>query len=295
MKAICRLASTGALFLSLLLVGCSLFPTTRKLPVPRVPMITQTLAPEELVAHLNQRWETINTLTAKVEFRASVAKSKQGIATDYPGVEGHILLRKPEMLRVVGQLYGIRVFDMASDGKNFTLSIPQKSKVIKGANSVKKKSTNPFENLRPGFFLDAMLVRGLNPDDHYSVTSETFMVEDAAKKHLFSVPEYILHITRYKQGSQQETPVRVVYFHREDLLPYQQDIYDSEGNLETQVLYSAYKNFEGNKYPSTVSIKRPLEEIQIVLTVEDVKENMALTDDQFVVKIPDGAVTQQLE
>jgi outer membrane lipoprotein-sorting protein len=295
MKAVCRLASTGALFLSLLLAGCSLFPTTRKLPVPRAPMITQTLAPEELVAHLNQRWEAINTLTAKVELRASVTKTAQGVVTDYPGVEGHILLRKPEMLRVVGQLYGIRVFDMDSDGKNFTLSIPQKNKVIKGANSVKKKSANPFENLRPGFFLDAMLVRGLNADDQYSVTSETFIVEDAAKKHLFSVPEYILHITRYKQGSQQETPVRVVYLHRDDLLPYQQDIYDSEGNLETQVLYTAYKNFEGSKYPSTVTIKRPLEEIQIVLTVDDVKENLTLTDDQFVVKIPEGAVTQQLE
>ncbi len=295
MKANCRLASVAALCLPILLAGCSLFPTTRKLPVPKAPMITQTLAPEELVAHLNQRWEAINTLTAKVELHASVAKSRQGVATDYPGVEGHILLRKPEMLRVVGQLYGIRVFDMASDGNNFTLSIPQKNKVIKGANSVKKKSANPFENLRPGFFLDAMLVRGLNPDDQYSVTSETFMVEDASKKHLFSVPEYILHITRYKSGSQQETPVRVVYFHRDDLLPYQQDIYDSEGNLETQVLYTAYKDFEGSKYPSTVTIKRPLEEIQISLTVDDVKENQTLSDDQFVVKIPEGAVTQQLE
>ena len=289
MNACRRLACYAALLLPILLTGCSLFPTTRKLPVPKAPLVTQTISPEQLVGQLNERWAHINTLTAKVEFHVSVAKSKEGVATDYPSVEGHILMHKPAMLRVVGQMIGIRVFDMASDGKDFTLSIPHESKIFKGSNSVKKKSLNTWENLRPGFFFDAMLVRGLDPDDQYSVTSETFMVEDAAKKRLLSVPEYILRITRYKPGSQKETPARVVYFHRDDLLPYQQDVYDSEGNLETQVTYFAYQDFEGAKYPSSVTIKRPLEETQIVLTVEDVHENLPIADDTFVLKTPEGA------
>jgi outer membrane lipoprotein-sorting protein len=91
------------------------------------------------------------------------------------------------------------------------------------------------------------------------------------------------------------TPVRVVTFHRDDLLPYQQDLYDSDGNLETQVNYANYRDFESGKYPSTIVIKRPLEEYQVVLNVEDVKENQTLTDDQFVVKVPEGTETQQLE
>jgi hypothetical protein len=44
-----------------------------------------------------------------------------------------------------------------------------------------------------------------------------------------------------------------------------------------------------------VTIRRPLEEYQIVLTVEKVVENMALTDDQFLVKVPEGTQLQQLE
>jgi len=140
-----------------------------------------------------------------------------------------------------------------------------------------------------------MLVRGLAPDDQYSVTSEIFVVEDAARKHLFSVPEYILRITRPKPGSQQQTLVRVVYFHRDDLLPYQQDIYDSEGKFETQVTYAAYQDFEGGKYPTTVTIKRPLEEIQIVLTVDEVHQNMLLKDDQFAVTFPPETPVQKLE
>jgi hypothetical protein len=88
---------------------------------------------------------------------------------------------------------------------------------------------------------------------------------------------------------------RVVYFHRDDLQPYQEDIYDSEGNLETQVIYSGYRDFDSATYPSSIIIKRPVEEIQIVLRVEEVKENPPLGDDQFVVKPAEGATIQNLE
>ena len=292
MKAACRLAWVPAALFLPLVTGCSLFPTTRQLPVPKAPTITQTISPEDLVARLNKRWDSINTLTAKVEFRASVTKSKEGIATDYPSVEGHILMRKPESLRVVGQLIGISVFDMASDGNCFTLSMPHEDKVIKGCGPAKVKSKNTWENLRPGFFFDAMLVRGMESDDRYSVTSETIIVEDPAKKHLFTVPEYVLHITRYMTGSQKELTERVVYFHRDDLLPSEQDIYDAGGTLETQVVYTNYQDFENGTFPSTVTIKRLPEDIQIVLTVEDMHQNQTLPDEQFVVQIPKGSKIQ---
>lgn len=285
----------GLLFVPLLLTGCSLLPTTRKLPIPKAPVLTQSVSPDELVDRLNKRWVGINSLTAKVEFRATKAKSKEGVATDYPTVEGHILMAKPEQLRVVGQLIGVRVFDMASDGKDFTLSIPHENLVITGSNASKKKSKNTWENLRPGFFFDAMLVRALDPDDLYSVVTDSETVEDTARKHLFSVPEYVLSISRRKPGTQQLIPVRVVTFRRDNLLPYQQDLYDADGNLETQVIYGTYQDFEGSQYPSTVTIKRPQEEIQIVLTVEDVHENLPIASDTFTIPTPAGAKLQHVE
>jgi hypothetical protein len=295
MKARLRLALAGALLLPILLTGCSLFPTTRKLPVPKAPSITQTVTPGELVARLNQRWDALKTLTATVEIQASVIKTKEGVAKDYPTLRGFVLMRKPAMLRVVGQDLGVRMFDMASDGTDSTLYIPLQKKALKFSNSLKKKSANALENLRPEFFLDAMAVRGLDPEDEYSVISNTVTVEDAARKHLYSVPEYILNIQRRKPETPQLGMVRVVYFHRDDLQPYQQDIYDNEGNLETQVFYSGYRDFDSAMYPSSITIKRPVEEIQIVLTVEKVTENQILKDDQFVVTIPEGTDTQHLE
>jgi hypothetical protein len=100
---------------------------------------------------------------------------------------------------------------------------------------------------------------------------------------------------RKKPGSPELTPVRLIHFHRDDLLPYEQDIYDSNGNLETQVTYAAYTEYGGNRYPSVVTILRPMEEFRIVLNVDKVTQNMKLNDDQFLLKIPDGIEIKNLE
>jgi hypothetical protein len=297
----CRHGCAAVLVLPLLLSGCSLLPTTRKLPIPKAPMIELTVAPDDLVAHLNKRWAGLENLTAGVEMQASLIKSKEGMAKDLPTFRGNILMRKPEMLRVYGRLpvIGTRAFDMVSDGKEFTLWIPSKNVVYRGNKFLRKKSVNQLENLRPGFFLDALIVRGLEPDDLYAVVTDMETVEDAARKHLYNIPEYVLTISRSKPGSRQLTPVRVITFRRDDLLPYQQDIYDSEGNLETHVVYTGYQDFGTSKYPTTVVIKRPLEEVEVVLTIDKVVENQKLTDDewhkQFELKPTEGTPIQKLE
>lgn len=292
-----NLLAMGLLAAPLLLTGCSsLFPMKRHLPVPKAPPNVQTATPEELVQKLDQRWNSFNNLTATVEIQATLLKQQQGLATDYPSIHGWIVMQKPEMLRVVGQYLGVRVFNMASDGKTFTILIPSKDKAIEGSTSVVKKSQNQFENLRPGFFFDAMMVRGLDPDDYYTEIADTETIEDAAKKHLYMMPEYVLSITRHaSNGSRRDKPVRVITFHRDTLLPSNQDLYDAHGNLESQVTYSAYKRFGDTDYPTHVIIKRPLEGIQLVLTVEKVDTDLKLPPDEFSVQIPPGTQIQHLE
>jgi hypothetical protein len=297
MKTISRLACIPALLLPPLLSGCFVISTTRRLPVPKTPAITQTVTPDELVKQLNDRWNSMDSMTAKVEILTSVLKTKEGLAKDYTRLGGIIVMRKPEQLRVLGRapVIGITMFDMASDGKKFTLYIPAKNIAYKGSATLKKKSDIQYENMRPGFFLDALAVRGLEPDDFYSVTTDSETVEDTAKKHLYFVPEYILSVTKHIPGSHRDQPVRVITFHRDDMLPYEQDLYDSEGNLETHVTYRDYLDFGSGLYPSTVTIKRPLEDSQIVLLVEKATKNVPVTEDQFVVNVPEGTPIKNLE
>lgn len=291
----CALCGAG-LSLPLLLAGCSLFPTTRHLPVPKAPPLVQTATPEQLVAQLNQHWNALKNLTATVEIQASELKTAQGVEKNFPSSRGYIIIAKPRMLRVAGTYFGVKIFDMASNGDQFTLVIPPKGMGIEGSNTVKEKSANPLENLRPDFFFDAIVVRGLEPDESYMVSADTDTIEDATKKHLYVEPEYVLTVMHRAEGDHgQFVPVRQVTFHRDDLLPYEQDLYDAAGNLDTVITYANYADFSAGKYPSRVTIKRPMEGIVLTLTVERVQENVDLPADEFVVKIPSGYKVRNLK
>ena len=280
-----RRVAAIALVLPLFLSGCLV--TRRKLPVPKAPAVVQEATPEQLVRQIDDRWSALQTLNATVEMRATVTHAQKGESSEYPSIRGIILLKKPSMLRVYGRVpvVGTRLLDMMSDGKTFTLWIPSKNEAIEGpAAESQNKSTNQFENMRPGFFFDAMVVRGLEPGDEYYVTADTDTVEDVAKKHLLLQPEYLLNIVHRKPNSQELAPVRVIHFHRDDLLPHQQDLYDQQGTLRTQVFYGAYANYGENQYPSTITIKRPVEELQLTLTLEKLTENAPLKDEDFQFK-----------
>jgi hypothetical protein len=293
MKIVHRSGCAAALALPLLLAGCSLFPTTRHLPLPR-PMTVQSATPKELVNQINQGWDALNSMTAKVDIQATELKTSEGLEKDFPTITGYIVMRKPDKLRVRGTDFAVTVFDMASDGSNFTLLIPTEKTAFEGANTVKEKSTNPLLNLRPQFFLNAIAVRGLDPGNEYMVAGDSETIEDPARKHLYIEQEYTLSVMQPKAGPE-KLPLRVITFHRDDMLPYDQDIYDSDGNLEEQITYSNYAQYGNIKYPSKMTIKGPQAGIQLVLTVENVQQNVELTDDQFQVKIPEGATIKQLK
>jgi outer membrane lipoprotein-sorting protein len=294
-----RLAALAVLALTLpALTGCvSLFVSKRKLLVPIAPATVQTASADQLVASMNQSWDKFQSMTAAVDIQASHLKAREGVATDYPTFRANLLLSKPNKLRILGRtpLVQTTMFDLASDGTNFTLVIPHNNVVYHGLNSSKGTSPNWYENLRPGFLFNAMVVRGVEQDELYSVTSESITEEDAASKHLLLHPEYVLNIVRRKPNSQELFPVRVVRFHREDLLPYEQDLYDDAGVMETQVIYGPYKDFEGAKYPGTITLKRPQDEYQLVMTVERVVSNPTLTDDQFQAVIPKGSTVKEMQ
>ena len=290
-----RLAS-GLLALPLLLQSGCLF-TTRKLPKPRTPAVIQNASGEELVDQINKRWDDMQSLNITVEIQASVTKEKEGVARDYTSIRGHILMRKPEMVRVLGQVpvLGTRAFDMASDGKGFTLFIPSKEMAYKGSSTEAPNGATGLENMRPTLFFDAMFVRGIGPKEEYTKTADIDTQEDPAKKHLLVIPEYILSVMRPRPDSRELQPLRVIHIHREDLLPYQQDLYDEHNNLDTVVTYGRYADYGDHKYPSTVTIRRPMEQYQVVLSVEKVTENMPLSDDQFQIKLPEGTKIKNLD
>jgi hypothetical protein len=257
----------------------------------------------QLVDAINQRYSQVNSLKATVDFDASVGGTRLGRQTDYTSLSGILLFRKPQMLRVLGlvPVLHTRAFDLASDSTNFTLLIPPKSRAIEGANTLTKPAANPIENLRPELFLDAILVQPISPDQIISTINDSKTLQDPKTKELSELPEYDL--TVLKEGTPLPAPavvkiarpLRVIRFGRLNLLPVELDIYNESGDLEMQVIYGPYKNFDGFPFPSSIDIDRPLDEFHVLLTIEKLTVNEKLEDDQFAQQVPAGYQVQKLQ
>ena len=290
----------SALFLPVV-TGC--LSHTRKLEQPQlIPVINPNVA--QLIEIINRRYQQVSSLTATLDFAVSVSGSDRTEWTDYTSCSGYLLFRKPHMLRVLVlvPVLHTRVMDLASDGTTFTLFIPPKNRAIEGKNTVTKISLNPLENLRPNVFLDTFLVHEIAPNEMVSVIHERTMKKNGRTKRLMESPEYDLTVFDDVPRSADSAPVqiakpqRVIRFTQDDLLPIGQDIYDANGNPETEVVYGPYRNFDGGiVFPSTIDINRPFEGYRIRLTVSKLAVNQPVTDDTFELKIPKGIQVEKVE
>ncbi|MGH9616560.1 MAG: hypothetical protein ACRD28_07440 [Acidobacteriaceae bacterium] len=283
-----------ALLPMLALSGC--LKHTRLLEKPQAPAVVMSASEPQLIQQLDQRYNAIHSMNATVLIRASVGGVNKGKETDYTSVRGYILLRQPSMLRVLGLLPVIetRAFDMASNGKSFTLLIPPKSLAVTGTRTVTAPSPNPLMNLRPAVFYDSLLIKPVGPNELVYMTSDTGVVRDPKTHRLMEEPAYELGILRRLANSQQLLPERVVHISRTDLLPFQQDEYNDQGILVTRTMYSDYRMFDQILYPTKIRITRPVDGYQIALTIEKLAFNHPLANDQFELKIPPGTKIERL-
>ncbi len=270
---------------------------THRVAKSAAPVALREADADQLVSMINKISDSIDTLNATVDFQASVGGATQGKVTEYTSLGGFILLRKPEMVHVVGLVPVLRThaFELASDGKTFELLIPSQNKLVEGSNQVSKPSTKPLENLRPGLFFDSMIPRKIRPEELVTVTKVDVPRENPLTHVKTTVPEYLLTIVRRRSGESHELiPERVIHFSRVDLMPTEEDSYDNAGAIATQALLSSFQNFDGVQYPKVITIRRPLEEYQIMVTIEKLTLNGPLTDAQFELKAPEGVQVQRL-
>jgi outer membrane lipoprotein-sorting protein len=270
------------------LTGC--LTHTRIVPKTRPADMVLNATLDQLLNQVNTRFDAIQTINASVEIVATTGGALQGQVTTHPSFSGYIFLRKPEDLRVLLRvpILGSQALDMVSDGKNWKLWIPPRHLAMVGTNEVTKPSTNGLENLRPAVVFDSLLVRGLGPNQIVSQTSDIRVIEDSKnKKDLIEEPDYDLEFLEQAHGQTART-LRVIHISRANLLPYQQDIYDLDGNIVTRAFYSNYQNFNDIPFPMKIEIKRPLDQYTLTVTMTKLTLNQKLDDDQFELKIPDG-------
>jgi outer membrane lipoprotein-sorting protein len=276
------------------LTGC--LTHTRIVPKTYPAEIVMSTSLDQLIHQVNAQFDAIQTMKATVEISATTGGSLQGHVTESPNFSGYIFLRKPEDLRVILLVPVLRnqAIDMVSDGKTWKLWIPPRNRAMEGTSQVTTPSKNGLENLRPAVFFDSLLVRSLQPDEIVSLTTDIRVVPNRKKKNeLVEEPDYDLQILSQPQGQTEQTH-RVIHISRVNLLPYQQDIYDSEGKVVTQAVYSNYQTFGKIRFPTKVVITRPIDQYSLTVNITKLTLNQPLDNDQFEMKIPDTVPIQKM-
>ena len=255
-----------------------------------------TATQQELIDRINAEAAKVRTLNATVDIDTSVGGEKKGKITDFKEITGYVLVRQPEMLRMIGLFPLVRnkAFDMVSDGTEFKLSIPVTSKFYVGHNNIINPGSSPVENLRPQVIYDALLLHAIDPATEIAVMeSSSENVVDAKTRQTVEEPTYVIDVIRKTDGRWYLS--RKVIFDRDDLIPDTQVIYDKFGNVATEVHYRIYKDFNGTQFPTVIQINRPQEEYDIQLTIVKLTLNEPLNNDQFVLEPPPGSQIVNLD
>ncbi len=251
----------------------------------------------DLVQSANSRYDHIDSMNASIEIQVSTGGGKNGKVVDYSAFPGYLLLRKPGDLRVLlfTPVGHVQAIDMVTNGTTFTMHIPYQKRAITGSNAITTPSDKPLENLRPELFYDSLLIRGPRAEDLVALTSDERIYQpDPTRKYVVDEPEYDLGIFRRASAGLELKTQRVVHIGRSTLLPYQQDTYDEKGQLVTVAIYDNYQKFGDELFPSTITIQRPLDQLQLKMTITKLAMNPKLEDDQFELKLPANTQVQKL-
>lgn len=235
-----------------------------------------------LLQTIAEQYRAIHDFNATVDMTPALGTTEKNRITEYKDVRGYILYRRPADIRIIGLLPLVRntAFDMVSNGADFKLYVPSKSRFLVGANEVVEPSQNKLENLRPQHFLEALLVRPVGPGEQ--VVLENFTDEDNAF--------YILHVIRGAPGELELA--RTIWFSRVDLRIARQMIFDRMGNILTDARFQQWQQYDNVPFPKHIEIDRPRDEYAVVVDVVKMDINKGVTDDKFVLNQPQGTTLQ---
>src|SRR5467141_2720278 len=291
-----RLVKTCLVFATLAAISCGcgggngvkahikLAPEQR--PVARDATREELLEAYNLIAH------STKTLNATVELKPTAGSKYSGVIDEYHEVKAFLLAARPAEIRVIGQapVVGTTVFDMASDGATFQVSIPSKKKFLVGAVAAERASSKPIENLRPQHLLDALLWPEIRKEE--AVTLREFNDENARY--------YILTVLR---GGYQVEVLREIWFDRSDLQVARMQTFGPKGLLLSDIRLADWQPPDSAagqsasdtasngtaSFPRAIRIERPHDDYKLDLLVTKVIMNEEIPPERFKLEQPEGA------
>jgi hypothetical protein len=290
-----RRVKTCMVFLTLAAIsgGCGGKAVTNRTVVTQAQkLVAKEATREELLDSYNQIARDTKTLNATVELKPTAGSKYSGVIDEYHEVKAFLLAARPAEIRVIGQapVIGTTVFDMASDGNTFRVSIPSKKKFLVGAVAIERASSKPIENLRPQHLLDALLWPEIRKEE--SVTLKEFNDENARY--------YVLTVLR---GGYQVEVLREIWFDRADLQVARIQNFGPKGLLLSDTRLADWQPADSAtspnpaaassnavaSFPRAIRIDRPHDDYKLDLKVTKVSMNEAIPPERFNLEQPAGS------
>ena len=281
----------GLLALTPALTGCLVH--THTVLKTRLPAVVLNASLDHLLNQVDERYGSVQSMTSSVQMYACTGGAIEG-EVKCLNFNGFIIVGKPEEINVILKvpILGSDALDMVSDGKTFKMWMPPRDCAILGSDAASTTQTGMY-SLRPAVILDSLLIHGLEPDQDVAMTQDSRTLPDPkTRKDVIVEPDYDIEFLSLPQGHVARS-LRVIHIGRSTLLPYQQDIYNSDGKVATKAVYSNYQKFGDISFPTRIEIQRPLDELSLTITISKATFNQKLDADEFKLDLPDtlGRIT----
>lgn len=269
----------------------------QQIPVAERP-VAKDATREELLNAYNAIARNLKTLNATVELKPTAGSRYSGVIDEYHEVKAFLLAARPAEIRMIGQapVIGKTIFDMASDGDTFRVSIPTKNKFLVGSVATEKASAKPIENLRPQHLLDALLWPEIRKEE--AVTMHEFNNEQGRY--------YVLTVLR---GGYQLEVLREIWFDRANLQVARIETFGPKGTLLSDVSFSDWEALNAvsapnvaaasapapapgpavTAFPRGILIDRPHDDYKLELQVTKISVNEDIPADRFKLEQPAGS------
>lgn len=266
--------------------------TVKVQPVALRP-VAKEAGREELLDKFNAIAQSQKTINATVDLKTTAGSEYSGVIDEYHEVKAFLLAARPAQIRIVGQVpvIGKTIFDMASDGELFRVSIPSKNKFLVGPVKMDRVSDKPIENLRPQHLLEALLWQEVRKEE--VVLFEEFNDEKTRY--------YVLTVLR---GGYRSEILRKIWFDRSDLTVARIEYFGQKGVLLSDVSYADWQPVTASSvsaspvsagadvaasYPRAIHLQRPHDDYRLDMVVTKISLNEEISPDRFTLEQPSGA------
>jgi hypothetical protein len=259
-------------------------PITKSTTVPAASRpVALEASREQLLDRYNAIARNLQSLNGTAELKPTAGSAYSGVISEYHEVKAFVLAARPYNVRMIGQVpvVGKTVFDMASDGQNFEVSIPPRNKFLVGPVTLERPSSKPIENLRPQHLVEVLLWPEVRKEE--VVLPEEFNDEQARY--------YVLTVLR---GGYQSEILRKIWFDRADLQVVRLQSYGPKGALLSDVRYGNWQALDApssslTEYPRGIRMDRPRDEYRLEMTFSKIIVNEPIAAERFRLEPPDGA------